>query len=457
MKVLNIEEVAPTKRKMTLQIEPGDLESEREEAYEELGKEAALPGFRKGKVPRKLLELRFDKTIRREAFADAVGKAVKDAAKERDLHIIGRPDFDESEIEAKVDQVAENAVEVNVSLDVVPPFEVPPYKDQKFNLPPLEFTEEDIEASLRRAQEEEAYYVAVDDRPTREGDFLLIEVKTTRGDKEIEALTHQRLMVGDLCGGERLEVFDKGLLGRVKGEQFEFDYDLPSDHPLFEEGETNTLHVTGRIQQINDRVLPNLDDEFAKDLGYETLDQYRAFTRNQLEYQRSAVLAGAKRRLVEGHLLSKTEVTVPAALVQTHYLWLKYSREIEARESGESEASLPTQEKRRRELETMYEAEQDAKRTLVFAKIAELEGLSLSDDEYIDSMARIARSQGEKDIDKFLADAERKGLENLYKESFLMSKVSRFLVENNEFVKGSGAEADDGAKESSSDANEEKD
>src|SRR3972149_4406268 len=126
MKVLNMEETSPTKRKLTLQIEPDDLALEAEEAYAELGKAAEIRGLRKGRVPRKFLEYRFDKTIHKEAFADAVRKGLEDAAKEKEFEAVGTPDFDESEFEAALEKAGEEPVEVSVTVEVVPEFDLPP-------------------------------------------------------------------------------------------------------------------------------------------------------------------------------------------------------------------------------------------------------------------------------------------------------------------------------------------
>ena len=433
MKVLNVEEVGKTKRKLTLQIEPEDITNEAEEAYEELGKEAELPGFRKGRVPRRFLEYRFDKDIQREAFNESVQKALEEATKENELKTVGRPDFDQAEFDSAREKLAEGPTEVSVTVEVIPKFDLPDYKGVKLEVPPFVVDEETIDRILASQQEGQAFYESVDDRPTKEGDFLIVDVKGTRAGDELPAFSEDRMFVSGLGSGQNVRGFEEGLLNLNKGDRFEFDFDLPPDYPLYEEGGKNTIHVKGRVQQINVRSLPELDDDFAKDLGHDSLQDYRNSIRSQLEtYGEGAVARGKTNRVLE-YLLENTDVSVPNTLIQSNYQTMKYRRQIEAAQQGEDESLLTAEARSRIEMSTMLQAEIEAKRELILAKIAENEGLTVSDDEYYEAMKVRARAQGEENLDRFLADIDKRGLEDVYKDSLLKEKTTDWLVENNEF------------------------
>jgi trigger factor len=443
MKVLNVEEVAPTKKKLTLQIEPGDLATEREDAYTELGKEAAIPGFRKGHVPRQFLEYRFDKTIRKEAFGEAVDKALRDAAKENELQAVGQPVFDEVDLESLADKAVEEPVEIGVTLEVIPPFDLPAYQGVKFSVPDPGITDDMIARELERQREDAAYYLAVDDRPSKKGDFLVIDAQATRDGKEFAPFTSNRMMVSNLGHDEGAKGFDEGLLNLRKGEKFEFDFEVSKDHPMFEADGVNTFHVTGKVHQISERQLPEADDEFAKDKGFTDLEAFRKAIRRSMEGGRDAFVRRAKEEKVREYLLEKTELTVPSSLIQSTYVSMKYARMRREAESGEGNRYLSASQKSKLEMDTMFLAEEATKERLLLLKVAEKEGLSIGDDEYYDAMSAVAQRRGEKNLDKFLAEIDKHGLEDSYKEDLLIDKATRWLLDHNEFeLTGSGAEAE---------------
>ncbi len=433
MKVLNVEEVSPTKRKLTLQIEPTDLEVEREEAYGELGKEAVLPGFRKGRVPRKFLELRFDKTIRKEAFGDAVNKAIVDATKEREMQAMGQPVFDPPDLSELAEKAVSEAVELGVTVEVVPPFELPQYTGMKLSVETLPINEQMINNVIESERERAAYYVAVDDRLTKEGDFLVLDVITTRGEEDFKGLTHPRFMVPNVGNSGHPKGFDEGLLNRNKGDRFEFDFEVTPDHPLFTPDGVNTFHVKARLQQISERILPDLDDEFAKDMGFKSMEQYRQALQVRMQYNQAMVLSRSKRNVIVNYLLENTEVSVPTSYIQMDYMTLKYERDMQMSERGESERYLSAEEKSELEVNTMFRAEQESKRKLILDKIAGKEAITVSDDDYFSFMESVARANNEKNVDHFLAEVERKGLEDVYRQNLLRNKVVDWLLEKNEF------------------------
>ncbi|MCA9429579.1 MAG: trigger factor [Candidatus Omnitrophica bacterium] len=433
MKVINIEDVSKTKRKLTLEIEPEDMQTEREEAYQELGKQAVLPGFRPGHVPRQMLEWRFDKDVRKEAFGEALQKAFEKATEDNKLHVVGRPDIDDEQIEKGQEEIVESPVSLDITFEVVPEFEPADYKDQTIEVEEYEVQESDVDRIIQSTRERSAFYNTVDDRKTQKGDYLVVDVKATRDGEDVPGLSAKETMLSGLCEDEEPSDFEKAFLDREKGEEFEFDFTLPEDHPLVSEEGSNEIHVRAKVRQINQRTLPALDDEFAKDLGFDTVEAYREKVREDIEHYGKHVIEDRKRSKLIEQILDKTEVFVPAVLTQTNYIQMKWSRDMENRRYGRSDDSLSAEEKSALESETMFEAEQAAKQRLVLTRIAEEEKLEVSDDEYFQAMAARAAERGETNVDKYLAQIDRDGLEERYKESILLDKTVDWLVEHNEF------------------------
>jgi len=433
MKVKKIEDVSKTKKKLTLEIAPEDMEVEREEAYEELGKQAVLPGFRPGRVPRQMLEWRFDKDIRKEAFGEAIQKAFVTVTEENKLNVVGRPDIDEDQIEKAQEQIVDSPVELDVTVEVVPEFELPDYKGQKFEIEEYVVQEDDVDRILQNARERGAYYHTRDDRKSQVGDFLMVDVAATRDGEDVPGLSAKRTLLGPLCEDDEPSEFEKAFLEREKAESFEFDFSLPEDHPLRSEEKANEIHVTAKVHQINERLLPPLDDEFARDMGFENLEAYRDKMRGDLEHYGKHVIEDRKRGKMIDHVLEKTEVFVPSVLTQTNYIQMKMSRDPENRRYGRSDNSLSPEERSALESETMFEAEQAAKQRLILSKIAETEKIEVDDDEYYQAMAHRAMERGEKNVDRYLAQIDKDGLEERYRESIQLDKTIDWLVENNEF------------------------
>ncbi|KXK37545.1 trigger factor [bacterium] len=437
MKLINIDDVSKSKKKLTVQIEPTDLTVEKEEAYEELGKEAVIPGFRKGKVPRKFLELRFDKAVRKEAFGDAVFKALDDISKDRDLRIIGKPVFDPPEFDDLADKVCEEPVEMGVTIEVIPPFELPQYSQLKLPIELETNVEQMVDSLLEVTRQRSAIFTTVDDRPTCEGDHVVIQCTTTRGGEDFPAITAPRLMVNDLGDSGFPAAFEKGLVNLEKGANFDFDFSIESDHPLFLADGENSCHTRGKILSISEKDIPALDDDFAKDHNFESLAAFRKRLTEDVQHNEDRHLATKKRDTIQNYLLDNTDVVVPSSLIQNDYLLIRYRKLMDAQQHGDTGSMIPSDEE---EVETMFQAEQESKRRLILQKIAEKEAITVSDDEYIESMIALARSRKEKNLDRFLAQVEKDGLEHFYKEQILFGKVGKWLVDHNEFeVNGSSA------------------
>jgi trigger factor len=431
MKINNVEELSPTKRKLFLQIEPGDLDTEREEAYTELEKEAVLPGFRKGRVPRRFLEMRFDKTVRKEAFGEAIEKAIAKAIEEKELKLVGRPVTDPPELDSLAEKALSEPIEFNVTFEVVPPFELPQYKGLKLNIVDFSLNESLIDQYLQDERERSAFYTAVDDRSSQKGDMVTVEMSAFRDDQVLEDVENRLSYLNPLCGPNADQSFHEHFLNRKKGEAFEFDFPLREDDDYYLPEANNLLHYQAKILQISGCELPDLDDEFAKDKGYETLADYRTYLKKRTSTNSAYLNQLEQKRIINTHVMNNSHVIVPPTLINAEYELLKLRSTQDLRESGKL---LHPDEQAEVDANLMLRAEDEVKRKLILHKIAETEGITLTDEEYIHNMESIARSQGEKNVDKFLAHIDRIGLESYYRESTLHKKVEIWLVVSNEFI-----------------------
>ena len=381
-----------------------------------------------------MLEWRFDKDVRKEAFGEAIQKAFEMVTEENKLNIVGRPDIDEDQIEKGQEQIVESAVELDVTVEVVPEFELADYKGQEFEVEEYTVQDDYVEKKvIRNARERAAFYNTIDDRKTRKGDFLMVDVAAKRDGEDVPGLSATRTMLGALCEEDDPSDFEKAFLEREKGDPSNSISPFQRIIRLRLEDETNEIHVSAKVHQINERVLPPLDDEFAKDMGFDDLESYRTKLHGDLEHYGEHAIEDRKRAKVVEHVLEKTEVFVPAVLTQSNYIQMKWSRDMENRRYGRSDDSLSPEERSALESETMYEAEQAAKQRLILTKIAEEEKFEVSEEEYFNAMARRAMERGEKNVDRYLAQIDKDGLEDRYKESILLDKTIAWLLENNKF------------------------
>ncbi len=311
---IEVEAVSPVEKKVTVEVDPERVTQELDRAYATLGRRVKLRGFRAGKIPRNVLERHFRGEVERDVVEKLVSTAFEDAVREQDIRVVAPPRVDVPEATLQTSQ----PFRFTARVEVKPRLEPKDYKGMEAARRPVEVTDQMVADELTRIQDGMSQLVPVEGRfDAQEGDYAVIDHEGTVDGQPFDGSKAEGITVqvaqGDLADGSIPQ-----LAGRKLGETFEFDQTFPADHRL-EAVRGKAAHFKVALKGLKKREVPNLDDEFAKDLGAEgvdTLEALRARIREDLakrEKRRSDI--ELRDALVKA-ALEKNDFEVPPALVE---------------------------------------------------------------------------------------------------------------------------------------------
>ena len=249
-----VDKLSDTRVKLTVNVPFAELDQEIDQAYAAIAQQVSIPGFRKGKAPRQLIDARFGRgPILEQVVNDMLPSRYEQAVKENDLKVIGQPDVDISKIEDK------DFVEFTAEVDIRPEFEVPDFSKISVTVPALKADEEDVDKALEELTER---FGELKDtkRKMKTGDYAIIDITAEIDGEKIEDASTEGLSyrIGD---DDLIKGLDTALRGMKTGEDNEFTSTIQSGEHKDEEA-TIKVHV----QQSKERKLPAMDDEFALSL-----------------------------------------------------------------------------------------------------------------------------------------------------------------------------------------------
>ena len=276
-----VDKLSDTRVKLTVNVPFAELDKEIDQAYAAIAQQVAIPGFRKGKAPRQLIDARFGRgPILEQVVNDMLPSRYEQAVTENDLKVIGQPDVDISKIEDK------DFVEFTAEVDVRPEIEVPDFSELSVTVPALTVEDADVDKELENLQER---FGELKDtkRKMKTGDIAVIDLTAEVDGKKIDEASTEGLnyRIGD---DDLIKGLDTALRGLKTDEDAEFTAKLESGE---HKGEEATIKV--HVQQTKERKLPALDDEFAQLASeFDTIDELREATKSQVEEQKKAQQAG---------------------------------------------------------------------------------------------------------------------------------------------------------------------
>jgi trigger factor len=376
-----VEELEACKRRLAVEAPADVVQREWERAYGRVQKQARLPGFRKGHVPRSLVKLHFADDVRREVAEHLIPDIYRQALSEAHLDPVNEPDLTDVKLE-------ENAPLSFVAVvEVKPAISLADYKGVDVQHAPTPITEDEVTAALEQMREQQAEFRAVD-RAAATGDLVVVDYTLRPDEHEATTATGYHFVVGS---GAVMPEIDAAAAGMKAGEQRDVLLHFPDDHrieSLRGKGGSATLKVT----EVKEKILPALDDEFAKSLGeFETLDALRAELRRQLEARAQAEQRRELEDKIVSAVLQRHDFTVPEAMVMRQIAHqVEHARE-RLRRQGVDPDKMPW-DVPKLVGELRPGAEQGVKRALLLEAIADKEGLAAGDDEVEAEVEKIARA-----------------------------------------------------------------
>jgi trigger factor len=376
-----VEELEACKRRLAVEA-PADLvQQEWERAYGRVQKQARLPGFRKGHVPRSLVKLHFADDVRREVAEHLIPDVYRQALTEARLDPVTEPDLTEVKLE-------ENAPLSFVAVvEVKPAIALAEYKGVEVAHAPAAVTDADVVEALEQMREQQAEFRAVD-RAAASGDLVVVDYTLRPEDHDATTATGYHFLIGS---GAVMSEIDAAAVGMKAGEEREVALRFPDDHRL-ESLRGKGGAATLKVSEVKEKVLPALDDELGKALGeFETLEALRAEVRKQLEARREAEQRRELEDKVATAVMARHEFTVPDALVMRQIAHqVEHARERLRRQGVDPDGVQWDVPKLVAELRPA--AEQGVRRALLLEAIAGQEGLAPGDAEVDAEVEKIARA-----------------------------------------------------------------
>lgn len=423
-----VDKLSDTRVKLTVNVPFAELDQEIDQAYAAIAQQVSIPGFRKGKAPRQLIDARFGRgPILEQVVNDMLPSRYEQAVQSEDLKVIGQPDVDISKIEDK------DFVEFTAEVDVRPEVEVPDFSEISITVPAIKAGEEDVDKALEDLAER---FGELKDtkRKMKTGDYAIIDITAEVDGEKIEEASTEGLSysIGD---DNLIKGLDTALRGMKTGEDNEFSSTIQSGEYKDEEA-TFKVHV----QQTKERKLPDMDDEFAQMASeYDTIEELREATKTEVEESKKAEQAGQIRDEVLKAALADVDFELPQSVVdeQAHAQLHQILGQLAHDEKALAQL-LEAQGTSREEFDqqTREQAEESVRTQIFLDAVAEKEEPEVSQQELSDHILFTAQSYG-MDPNQFIQQLQSNGqIANLFSDvrrgKALAAAICRTTVKDEE-------------------------
>ncbi len=421
MKILESTDVGTCRKKLTVEIPPDEITKELEEIYVEFSRSADVPGFRRGRAPRYVLQMRYGRAFAKEAVRKAAEDGFNEALKEQGLRAVTDPEFQGLD---NLTRKEDEPITFSGEVEFIPKFELADYSQLRPIEENLEITEKEVVETLESLRKSAAFYKSVE-RPVQNGDFITCSVEATLEGKPFEEATHPEIII-EIGSKRYIKGFEDGLLGAAVGETRELDLVLPDDYPV-EENRGKQAHFSITVSEIKIEQLPELDDDLAKDMGdFETVADLKDHIRKGLEQSLESRKEQNLRESIRRQLLDANRFDLPPSMVRARLNYIQSVQDMELRRRGSS-LDEATQANQNLVGQNQIRAEEETRLTLVLDEIAKRENLEVSEEEYRIYVSNLARRENA-DPAWYLRRIEEQDLHAYYQRNALEEKVVNFLL-----------------------------
>lgn len=427
---LDIVPVGSSQKKLQFVIPADAVRAEFDSVYRRIGQGVRLQGFRPGKAPRRVLEMRFGKQVADEVAGNLIQAGYTNALSEHGVEPIGRPEVDQGAIAPSRD------FEFSILVDVKPEIELSVYKGVEVVYPKVEVTDAEVEQLVARRLEGQSRLVEVSDRAVQAGDFALVELHVSEDGAEVVVEPGTMIRTAGDPYFPGVEAFLVGMaVGEEKSGKVSFS----------ERAETaaiagRSLDVTAKVVSIQANQVPELTDELATELGFEGgADGMRAALRAQLTEARDANARNQARANALQALIDANVFDVPRALVDRQLDALVQELRLQAAYRGQDPRTVNFSAAQIGDLRVR--AEFAAKGSLILDYVTRVEGLVVTEADVDARLQELAdeRGQSVEALKGYLVREE--GAEEDFRARLLEEKALDFLLENSVLVDASSASA----------------
>jgi trigger factor len=387
MKV-KVEELSPIKRALSVEVESEQVDSKLDEAYREWGEKAAVPGFRRGRIPRSVLQLHFRKEVEDKVVRDLIPHASLEAIKEADLRTVGSPQVDQISLEP------DHSLRFRLTVEIKPEVQVEGYLGVEVLKKPVEVTEEEVERALQVLQDKASQFIPMEGWPALSGDLVYVDFEGLVNRKLVKDLSQENYPVM-LGSRTMLPDLESALFDMQKGDTKELEVTLPLDFIKRELAGKRALFRL-KAREIKKKRVPELNEEFPKEIGEEgTLDDLKEKLRKELLREKERERDDDLKEEILEKIMEATKCEPPPSLVEEEleHLMENARRSLAARRATLKDLDLDETSLRER---LRDQADKRVKKSLILEAIAAKEKVEPSEEEIqqeIDSLSVSLRQE----------------------------------------------------------------
>jgi trigger factor len=424
---VTVENLAPCKKLVRVEVESKDVDAAFESMIKDFQRQAALPGFRPGKAPRDMIVKRFEKDIQEEVKKKLIPDAYRKAVEEQKLDVLGYPDIEEIQFGRG------QTLQFAATIETAPEFQLPVYKGLPVKRERTIVTDTDVERALEMLRGRQLEYKTVD-RPAQSGDVAVVNYTGTCEGKPIteiaptaKGLTEQKNFWVNLDESSFIPGFGAQLAGAKAAEKRTVTVNFPADFVTPQlAGKPGVYEV--EVVEVKEKVLPALDDAFAKSYGAENVEKLRAGIRTDLENELNFKKERSIRNQIVAQLLNRVSFELPESAVTAETRNVVYNIVNENQKRGVAKEIIQAEKDR------IYSAAADTaknrvKTSFLLQKIAEQEDIKVSQEEVAVRVQQMAASY-QIPAEQFIKDLQkRNGIVEIY-DQIANDKTLVFLEQN---------------------------
>jgi trigger factor len=414
-----IVEVNSCKKDLAVELPATELEQEIDKIARKYSRNAKVPGFRPGKVPLSVIRQRYGNDMRQEATQKIIERSWKQAIEEHQLHPLAQPTL--KEMENKPD----SPLKFTLSFEVLPDLEVNDYKEVSVTQKKPEVTDEKVDQAMESVREQHAQFIPVDEGEAVDGHIL---TATIDGEFENKAKpTHEEEVTLVLGHPQTHEEFTKNLLGVRSGETRTFDIQYPEDY-FRKEFAGKKVHYTVLVKEIKEKQVPELNDDFAKDIGHESLEVFKKKVHEDLVTQATQSAEKDAREALLKSIIDRQTIDVPDCMVQDELESQVNRMATRLAMQGVNIQDASIDWKKIFDEERPH-AEQAVRRSILLDAIARQENIEISDEETDSELQKIAEGTN-KSVEALKAQLEKENRMEGFKQHLRENKAFDFIYRN---------------------------
>ena len=411
-----IKNLSPSKRELEIEVAAEEATAEYEKVLKQYASWVKMDGFRRGKAPLSLVRRLFHAEIREAVIDSLAPRALGDSLRTENIRPVGTPVI--SELSWKEG----GPFRFKAKLDVLPEFELPPYKNISVKKREIKIEKEEINRSLEELRQKSAEYLPVEGRGVAEGDYVVLEMKG-KDLKTKRLLPTERILV--LAGhAENQKVLNERLLSLKTGETNRLVISYPSDHRE-KKLAGREIEYEIKVLSIKEKKIPEMTDEWAKDLGeFASLSDLKERVRKELEAAKERTLRREMADEIIQNISGQLNMEMPETLMEEEAQFILRQWAQQTAPGTLSPDKIEESRQKARD-----QAERNIRNSLVLGKIADQEGLAVTDED-IESEIRAMAQNGNMPYAQLAETINKEGKREELRNNLRIRKAVDFLLEN---------------------------